>query len=241
MNRSTEFMSDPNSISSWYLRSSRGRTSFSVSVRNEKSLVAWRDWSRRIFGSLTFLLRSFWRMASALLRTKKRVREWEYSTARISFFREYSFNLFISFSFYLEFRKDILSIFFWSALIRVTSFTFHFTSLSIRPFSLPNFVGKEVPRLLLYGSRKARNRLSFLVISNVSRSCSPLTRSATSPPLALQWVWLLFTTAIPPPASNLPRSYSSSPSRPRYKISHCRHCLSWLWSSCWPRSCLCLI
>lgn len=241
MNRSTEFMSDPNSISSWYFLSSRGSTSFSVSVRKEKSLVACRDCSLRILGSLTFLLRSFWRMASALLRTKKRVREWEYSTVRSSFLREYSFNLFISFSFYLEFRKDILSIFFWSALIRVTSFTFHFTSLSIRPFSLPNLVGWQVPRLLLYGSRKGQSRLNFLETSIVSLLCSRLTRSAKSPPLALRWAWLAFPAASPPPISSLPRSYSSSPSRPRCRTSRCRRCPSWLWSSCWSRSCLGLI
>ncbi len=50
MKRSTEFIMDPNYISSWYFRRSFGSTSFSASVRKEKSLVACLDCKRRILG-----------------------------------------------------------------------------------------------------------------------------------------------------------------------------------------------
>jgi hypothetical protein len=47
---STECMIEPNYTSSLYFFSNRGSSYFSFSVKNEKSLVDWRDCSFRILG-----------------------------------------------------------------------------------------------------------------------------------------------------------------------------------------------
>ncbi len=112
INFSTEFISEPNYISSLYFFSKRGNIYFYCSVKNEKSFVDCLDWSLRILGSFTFLLRSFCRIESALFFTKKWVRSLEYYLNPISFLREYYLSLLTNFCFSFGFRNDILLIFF---------------------------------------------------------------------------------------------------------------------------------